>query len=306
MAAILSRLRVPVIAAPMFLVSGVDLVTAACREGVVGAFPAPNARTIDELDDWCTRVAAGLAPDAAPWALNLVAHRSYARLAEELAVVSAHRPPIVVTALGSPAAAIEAVHAYDGLVLADVSTTAHAEKALAAGADGLVLVCAGAGGHTGGYNPFAFVHEVRREFSGPVALAGGICDGRAVAAARLLGADLAYVGTRFIATRESLVGDAYRQMVADCALADVVLSSRVTGAPANWLRPSLEAAGVEARADAPDFSAITGGDQKRWRDIWSAGHGLAGVTGVGTVRDVVAELASEYARAVTSAGARAC
>lgn len=301
--ALAARLRVPAIAAPMFLVSGVELVLAACRAGVIGAFPAPNARTVEELDEWCGTIRAGLGPADAPWALNLVAHRTYARLAQEVEAIEAHRPPLVITALGSPAAVIEAVHAYGGVVLADVSTTRHAEKALAAGADGLVLVSAGAGGHTGSYSPFAFVHELRASFGGPLVLSGGIADGRAIAAARVLGADLAYVGTRFIATRESLVPEAYREMVVGCTLADVVQSDRLTGAPANWLAPSLAAAAGAGGTDgaagdrAIDFSGIAGAERKRWRDVWAAGHGLAGATRICTTAELVDELANQYEEA---------
>lgn len=298
--ALTARLRVPAIAAPMFLVSGVELVLAACRAGVIGAFPAPNARTIDELDEWCAAIRGGLGPDDAPWALNLVAHRTYTRLAQEVEAIEAHRPPLVITALGSPSSVIEAVHAYGGVVLADVSTTRHAQKALAAGADGLVLVSAGAGGHTGAYSPFAFVHEVRASFGGPLVLSGGIADGRAIAAARVLGADLAYVGTRFIPTRESLVSPAYREMVVGCELSDVVLTDRLTGAPANWMAPSLAAAGAAATGDGDrriDFSGIVGEERKRWRDVWSAGHGLVGATRICTTAELVEELANEYEEA---------
>jgi nitronate monooxygenase len=293
---VVARLRVPVIAAPMFLVSGVELVLAACRAGVVGAFPAANARTIDDLDAWCGQVTAALDEEDAPWALNIVAHRTYGRLGDELAVIRRHRPPLVISALGSPAGVVDAVHEYGGLVLADVATLQHAAKALQTGADGLVLVCAGAGGHTGTYSPFAFLREVRRDFAGPVVLSGGICDGRTVAAARVLGADLAYVGTRFIATRESMAPDGQKSMVAACRLDDLVVSAELTGAPANWLRPSLEAADHERRAQAgADFSAITGDERRRWRDVWSAGHGIAGVTSVTTVAEIVDEFAADFA-----------
>jgi len=293
------RLRIPVIAAPMFLVSGVDLVLAACRAGVIGAFPAPNARTVDELDAWCTQVRAGLGVDDTLWALNVVAHRTYVRLDEEVEVIAAHRPPIVITALGSPRRVIDVVHGYGGVVFADVSTTTYAERAVTAGADGLVLVCAGAGGHTGSYSPFAFVHEVRAGFDGPIVLSGGICDGRAIAAARVLGADLAYVGTRFIPTRESMVAQAYREMVVACGLGDLVVSDALTGAPASWIRASLEASGEATTGAAPaaNFSAIADGERRRWRDVWSAGQGIAGAREILSVSELVDELAAEYAEA---------
>jgi nitronate monooxygenase len=302
---LVERLRLPVIAAPMFLVSGVELVLGACRAGVIGSFPAPNARTIEELDAWCRQIAGGLGDGDAPWALNVVAHRTYTRLEEECEVLAVHRPPLVITALGSPERLIDTVRGYGGLVLADVSLIKHARKALDAGVDGLVLVCAGAGGHTGVYNPFAFTHEVRRFFDGPLVVSGGVSDGRAVAAVRALGADLAYVGTRFITTRESLVSDEYREMVVNCGLDDIVLTDSVTGIPANWMRPSLEAAGTtqsSAGGGAPDFASIMSGDRRRWRDIWSAGHGIAGAAHTGTVRELVDQLAAEYERVSATNG----
>lgn len=230
-------LRLPVIVAPMFLVSGPDLVVAASRAGLVGAFPAPNARTVGDLDAWCGDVARR-AGDAT-WALNLVCHRSYDRLDAELEVVDVHRPPVVITALGSPEAVVDRVHRYGGVVLADVGTPTHARRAAEAGADGLVLVCAGAGGHTGRYSPFAFVRDVRRWWDGPLVMAGAVTDAAGIRAAEALGADLVYMGTRFLACRESLISDRYRRMVLDAGLSDVVLSDRITGVPANWLAASL-------------------------------------------------------------------
>lgn len=290
----------PVIVAPMFLVSGVELVTAACRAGVIGAFPAPNARTIDVLDGWCAEIALRVSGSSAPWALGVVAHRSYPRLAAEVELIAAHRPPVVITALGSPQHVVDTVHAYRGLVLADVATTGQACKAAEAGVDGLLLVCAGAGGHTGQYSPFAFVEEVRAFWPGPIALAGGVGTGRAIAAALVAGADLVSVGTRFIATHESLVSDAYREMVVSAQLSDLVVSDALTGAPAVWLRPSLEAAGAAAPSAVGgiDFSTITGGEQRRWRDVWSAGNGLVGARRIASVADVVDELEREYAAAI--------
>ncbi|RYF39597.1 MAG: nitronate monooxygenase, partial [Comamonadaceae bacterium] len=182
----------------MFLVSGVDLVLAACRSGIIGSFPAPNARTIEDLDSWCATINAELADADAPWALSLTAHRTYPRLTQELELVAQHRPPVVITALGSPKSVIETVRSYDGLVFADVISTRQARSAVAAGVDALLLVCAGAGGHTGRYSPFAFVEEVRAFWDGPVILSGAVASGRAIAAAQLLGADLVSVGTRFI------------------------------------------------------------------------------------------------------------
>jgi nitronate monooxygenase len=288
------RLRIPVVAAPMFLVSGPELVIAASRAGAIGSFPAPNARTVDDLEAWCTGIAGALAPEGLPWAVNAIVHSSYDRLADELAVFARHRPPLVITALGSPRRVLDEVHAYGGLVFADVATPAHAQKAAAAGADGLVLVCAGAGGHTGSFSPFAFVREVRAFWDGPLILSGAIGDGRAIRAAELLGADLVYVGTRFIATRESLASEAYRQMLVEAQMADVVLSSEVTGVPANWLAASVAAAGAPAApAAGVDFSG-TISERKAWKHIWSAGHGVGLVREVLGVAELVDELAVGY------------
>jgi nitronate monooxygenase len=293
-----ARLEVPVIAAPMFLVSGTELVVAAARAGIVGAFPAPNARTLDDLDAWCSRIVDETADARGSWAIGIVAHRTYPRLAAEIELIATHRPPLVITALGSPSAVVDVVHGYGGVVLADVTTLRHAERALAAGVDGLVLVCAGAGGHTGTHNPFAFVCAIRAGFSGPLVLAGGVADGAGVAGAVAAGADLAYVGSRFIATRESLVVEEYRQMVVDSGLDDLEISAAVTGAPAVWLKPSLHAAGGTSAAARPDFSQIHGDDRRRWRDVWSAGQGIAGAWAVADVATVVEELAGGYAAAL--------
>ena len=204
-ASIAARLRLPAIAAPMFLVSGVDMVLAACKAGIIGSFPANNARSLDELDAWMGQITAALPADAPPWAINIMVHRSYARWEEELELVLKHRPPIVITALGSPVAVVEAIHGYGGLVYADVNSLTYARKAAATGVDGLILVAAGAGGHTGQIAGFAFAPAVREWFDGTIVLGGGIGTGRAVRAAQMLGADLAYLGTRLIACAELTV-----------------------------------------------------------------------------------------------------
>jgi nitronate monooxygenase len=302
--AAVASLRLPLVVAPMFLVSGVDLVLAACRAGVIGAFPAPNARTIEDLDGWCTSIVAGVGPGDGPWALGLTAHRTYGRLEEEIGLVAMHRPPLVITALGSPRAVLETVHGYGGLVFADVARTEHARKAVEAGVDGLLLVCAGAGGHTGSYSPFSFVEEVRAFWDGPLILSGAIGSGRAIAAARTLGADLVSVGSRFIAASESLASEAYRAMVIDAGLADLVVSDALTGAPATWLAASLEAAGERSPASPGrvDLSTITGPGQRRWKDIWSAGQGLVGARTIEPTGRIVDRLAIELATAGSSVG----
>ncbi|GAA1748029.1 nitronate monooxygenase [Aeromicrobium alkaliterrae] len=295
----IERLAVPVVAAPMFLVSGPDLVVAASRAGAVGSFPAPNCRTLDELDAWMGRIDDEL--DEEPWALNLVTHRTNARLEDDLRLVAQHRPPIVITALGSPRPVMETVRGYGGIVIADVVTLALARKAIDAGVDGLACVSAGAGGHTGFLSPFAFVSAVRREFDGLVTIGGGISDGHGVAGAIAAGADLVYMGTRFLATQESLAVPEYKQMVVDHGVDDLVVSDGVTGTPASWLRPSLVANGLDPdRLVGPAERSYdaTQSPAKRWKDVWAAGQGLGAVTAVEPAAAVVERLAAEYGQAL--------
>jgi len=296
-----SRLALPVIAAPMFLVSGPDLVIGACNAGVVGSFPTMNARPIEELERWMQRISTERKPGAAPWAANLIVHRTNARFAEDLALVVKYKPEIVITALGSPANVVEAVHGYGGLVFADVNSVSYAKKAAATGVDGLVLVAAGAGGHTGPISPFSFVPAVREFFGGALVLGGGIVDGRGVRAVEVLGADFAYVGTRFIAAAESLAPADYRQMLIDATEEDIVLTAHFTGVPAHYLRASIVKAGLDptqlsVRAEKRFDSKIagSGGEVKAWRDIWSAGHGARAVKKVITCAELVAELKAGY------------
>lgn len=296
-------LRLPMIAAPMFLVSGPDLVMAACRAGVIGAFPAPNARNLADLEDWLTRIEAALSDSGpAPWAMNMITHRTYERFDDELELVRRFRPPLIITALGSPRPVVEAVHGYGGHVFADVNTVSHARKALAAGADGLVLVCSGAGGHTGEYAAFGFVAEVRRFWDGPLVVAGAVGGGRAVRAAETLDADLAYVGTRFIAARESLASDDYRQMLVESTIEDILRSAAFTGVPANMLRPSVVAAGVDPGTLGEGRDAEFGGDlqseNKPWKNVWSAGHAVGAVQRIQEATAIVADLEREYAAAI--------
>lgn len=291
------RLRLPAIAAPMFLISGPELVISACRAGMIGCFPTPNARAPEILDEWLTRIAAELGEQDAPWAANLVMHKSYARREQDLERVVRHRAPLVITALGSPRDAVEAVHGYGGLVFADVNSIEFAAKAAETGVDGLVLVAAGAGGHTGQLTGFAFVEAVREFWDGIIVLGGGISTGRGVRAAEVLGADLAYLGTRFIATRESMASDDYRQMLVDCTARDIVCSAAISGVPANWLRPSLEQAGYDAaalaRAKPVNFDDPQEGS-KAWKNVWSAGQGVGMVHEVLGVAELVDRLAIEY------------
>ena len=305
MNALQQRLTLPLIAAPMFLVSGVDLVSAACAAGVIGSFPTVNCRTSDELDQWLTEIVHRNATSGAtaPWCANLVVHRSNARLMDDVAVLVRHRPEIVITSVGSPAPVLDSLHAAGALVFADVATIRHAQRAIDAGADGLVLLTAGAGGQTGWLNPLAFVRAVRAFFDGPLVLAGGVSDGAALFAAQAMGCDFAYMGTKFIATTESMAKAAYRDMLVDSAADDILLTRAFTGLETNMLRPSIIAAGLDP-ADLPAHGAIDIGKDisiegrekrpSRWKDIWSAGHSVSGVDAVKAVRDLVVQTAREY------------
>jgi nitronate monooxygenase len=299
------RLTLPLIAAPMLRVSGPDLVVAACRAGVIGAFPTKNARTTDELDAWLADIRARLADmdgAAAPFCPNLIMRDG--RLIEDLACVARHGAEVVITSVGSPAPAVAALHDAGCLVLADVATLRHAELAIAAGAAGLILLTAGAGGQTGWLNPFAFVRAVRGMFDGIVVLAGGVCDGQSLAAARVLGCDLAYMGTKFIATSESLASDGYRRMLVETSMDDVMLTSSFTGLPANMLAPSIAAAGLDPKHLDESMSAARAAEQfgagaktdgpRRWTDIWSAGHSVSGVTQIQTVAQLVEQTRAEF------------
>ena len=310
------RLTLPLIAAPMFLVSGVDLVVAACRNGVIGSFPTVNCRSPEQLEAWLgdmrtqlRRHADDTGRAAAPICPNLIVHRSNARLEQDLQVLLRHAPEIVITSVGSPAPVLAPLHDAGALVFADVASIRHAERAAAAGADGLVLLTAGAGGQTGWLNPFAFVRAVRKFFAGPLVLAGGISDGHALRAAQALGCDLAYMGTKFIATRESMADAGYKEMLVASSADDILLTRAFTGLQTNMLRPSIEAAGLDPDA-LPERGAIGIGKDidvgarearpKRWRDVWSGGHSVSGVTAVLPVADLVAETVREF-RAADSA-----
>lgn len=290
-------LRVPAFAAPMFLVSGPELVIAASSAGMIGSFPANNARSLETLDEWFSRISQTL-PAGAPWAVNIMVHRTYARTQEEVALAIKHRVPIVITALGSPAAIVEQIHSYGGVVLADVNSVTFAKKAAATGVDGLVLVAAGAGGHTGMISPFAFVPAVREFFKGIIVVGGSISTGAAVRAVELLGADFAYLGTRFIPSAESMASAAYKDMVVAAGPEDIVLSAAMTGVPANWLAPSLVAAGFDPK-NMPEKKAMDLGrpedtGKKNWKEVWSAGHGVGCIHAVEPVRTIVERLADEY------------
>ncbi|NOJ40202.1 nitronate monooxygenase [Bradyrhizobium sp. WSM 1791] len=294
----------------MFLVSGVELVVAACRNGVIGSFPTVNCRSSEQLDQWLTDIDDRLkehsdasGKPAAPVCANLIVHRSNARLGQDLQVLLRHRPEMVITSVGSPAPVLKPLRDGGALVFADVASIRHAERAVQAGADGLVLLTAGAGGQTGWLNPFVFVRAVRAFFDGPLVLAGGIADGHALRAAEALGCELAYMGTKFIATRESMVDARYKDMLVASSADDVLLTKAFTGLQTNMLRPSIEAAGLDPD-DLPERGAIDIGKDidvgarenrpKRWKDIWSAGHSVSGVTEVLSVDEMIARTVAEY------------
>jgi len=284
----------------MFLQSGPEMVIAACRAGIVGSFPSFNARSTAQLEQWLEQISAARAPADAPWAINLVMHRSNPRRLEDLALAETYRAPLVITALGSPREAVERVHDWGGILLADVTDLHHARKAIDAGVDGLVLVAAGAGGHTGQQSAFALVPEVRQYFDGILVLGGAISTGRAVRAAQILGADHAYMGTRFIASEESLAAPEYKQMVVESTGADIVCSDALTGVKANWLRRSLEQAGFDPQhmPAAGDIDVLAASsDTRRWRDVWSAGQGVGSVHDILPITDIVARLEREYREA---------
>jgi nitronate monooxygenase len=300
--------RLPLIVAPMFLISGPALVIAAARAGVIGSFPAPNARTIEQLERWLEEIAQALTQDAPAWALNMIVHSTYARFEAEMALVERYQPRLVITALGSPKRVLERVHAYGGLVFADVNSVEHARKAVEAGVDGLILVASGAGGHTGTLSGFAFVREVRCFWDGPIVLSGAISDARGIRAAQVLGADLAYMGTRFIATPESLVADSYRTMLVESNISDVTTTRAVTGVLANWLAPSLRQAGFDLeKLDVPtkiDFSGDMHGASKAWKDVWGAGQGVGATTRIEPVAAIVDQLVCDYAEVIAEERSR--
>ncbi|WP_238540973.1 nitronate monooxygenase family protein [Herbaspirillum sp. YR522] len=293
----------PVIGSPMFLVSGPALVIAQCCAGVVGAFPALNARPQEQLDAWLTEIEGALSdyrlahPGAtvAPYAVNLIVHQSNQRLQEDLATCVRHRVPIVITSLHAPDQVVQQVHAYGGIVLHDVTTLRHARKAIGAGVDGLILVCAGAGGHAGALSPFALAGEVRPIFDGLLVLAGAIGSGAGILAAQALGCDLAYMGTRFIVAQESLASDGHKQMIVAGSAADIVYTPYFSGVPGNYLKPSIEAAGLDPdHLEPADKSAMDFGKPKRWKDIWGSGQGIGSIDSVTPAARIVDQLEAEY------------
>lgn len=306
------RLSVPVIAAPLFIISNPDLVIAQCKAGIVGSFPALNARPVALLDEWLHRITEELAawdrdnPDrpSAPFAVNQIVHRSNDRLEQDVEFCVKHRVPLIITSLGAREDINAAIHGYGGAVMHDIINQPFARKAIEKGADGLIAVATGAGGHAGVQSPFALVQEIRRWFDGPVALSGAIATGGAVLAARAMGADFGYVGSAFIATREANASEAYKQAVVDGMAADIVYSNLFTGVHGNYLRPSIVAAGLdpdnlpESDPSRMDFGSGGGSDKKAWRDIWGCGQGIGAIDSVPGTGELVARLAAEYGAAL--------
>lgn len=309
---ITASLTLPVIGSPMFIVSGPELVIAQCQAGILGAFPALNARPADVLREWLQQITQTLAdydeqhPDkpSAPFAVNQIVHPTNDRLEHDVALCAEFKVPLVITSLHAPNQVVEQVHAYGGLVFHDVTTLRHAKKAIDAGVDGLILVCHGAGGHAGRLNPFAFVAEMRRFYDGPLVLAGAITKGEQIVAAQALGVDLVYMGTRFIATQEANAQAAYKQMVLEAAAGDIVYTNLFTGVHGNYLRQSIELAGLDPDAlPESDKTAMrygSGGSSKAkaWRDIWGAGQGVGGIASMRSVAEEVATLRQDYQKAL--------
>lgn len=288
----------------MFLVSGPDLVVETCRAGLIGTFPALNQRTSEGFAAWCDEISGRLAAaeTGAVWGVNLIVHKTNPRLAEDLAICAAKRVPLVITSLGAVPDIVRTIQAYGGIVCHDVISRRHAEKAAAAGVDGIIAVCAGAGGHAGTINPFALLSEIRAVFDGLLILSGAMNTGRDIAAARVMGADLAYLGTRFIATKESLCSDAQKQMQIAAQAADIVSSAAITGVSANFMRQSLESAGIDpTQLHTPLETPLNIADEARaWKTIWSAGHGVGGILDLPAAADLCRDLAQGYRAAVAA------
>ena len=298
------RLSLPLIASPMFIVSQPKLVIAQCKAGIVGAFPSLNARPSGVFEDWLQHLNRELTDQDAPFAVNLIVHKTNARLEEDLALCVKYRVPIVITSLGARADVNEAVHSYGGIVLHDVINNMFARKAVDKGADGLIAVAAGAGGHAGILSPFALVEEIRAWFDGPLILSGAIATGRSIAAAKMMGADLAYMGSAFIATEEANADPEYKQMIVDSSADDIIYSDYFTGVLGNYLRPSITAAGLDAdklpSASNMDISSMAEDGKKAWRDIWGAGQGIGAVEKVQPAARFIEELKAQYQAAISA------
>ena len=314
----IKKLRLPIIQSPMFIVSNARLVIASSRAGIVGSFPTANSRTLEALDETFSEIIAalGTGKDALPWAVNIIVSKMYARSNDDLDLILRYKPPIVITSLGNPKEVVEKVHEYGGLVFSDVINLYHSKKAISVGVDGLILVCNGAGGHTGDLSPFAFVPEVREIFDGIIIVGGSISSGDSILSIQALGADMAYMGTRFIATQESDATDEFKEMILNATASEIIKSNKITGVNGNWLEQSLKNAGIPTedsglkktlsdlkRMIMPlikqklkldfDISKVTA---KRWRDIFSAGQGVGSISNVPSVEDLVIELEQQHTK----------
>jgi nitronate monooxygenase len=312
------RLRLPVIASPLFIISGPELVIAQCKAGIVGSFPSLNARPISQLDEWLARITEELAaydrahPEApsAPFAVNQIVHRTNNRLEEDVALCAKYKAPLIITSLGARAEINEAVHAWGGIVMHDVITNAFAHKAIEKGADGLIPVAAGAGGHAGRLSPFAMIQELRDWFDGPIALSGAIANGAAILAAQAMGADLAYIGSAFIATEEANAVQPYKEMIVERGGEDIVYTNLFTGVHGNYLRPSIERAGLDPddlpQSDPSKMNFGSGGNApaKAWKDIWGCGQGIGAVKSIQTTAALVERLSAEYETAKADLAAK--
>lgn len=306
------QLELPVITAPMFLVSSPKMVIEACKSGIIGSFPLLNARTSEILEEWMKEISDELSATklkepnrkVGPWAVNLVVHRSNKRYEEDLELVKKYQPPIIITSLGDPSLVTDVVHEYGGLVFSDVIDLKYAKKAVQKGVDGLILVCSGAGGHSGVINPFAFISSVREFWDGIIVLAGSITNGNDILAAEALGADLVFMGTRFIAATESMADEEYKKMVGESTFEDIIYTDVFSGVKANYLIPSIKKAGIDPDLlpdkKSIDFSEMNKSKAKAWRDIWSAGHGVTTIKKIQPVAEIVEELKKSYSDSLSS------
>ena len=297
-AALQKGLKLPVIAAPMFLVSGPELVIASCKAGVIGTFPALNQRTTEGYSEWLDQIKAALGPEDAAYGVNIIVHPTNPRVMADMEVTVRHKVPVVGTSLGAVRDVVDAVHSYGGLVFHDITTVRHAKKAAEAGVDGLILVCAGAGGHAGTWSPFALLNEVRQFYKGTIILSGCMSSGQDIATAMMLGADFAYLGTRFINTTESRAPDAYKDMIDEAHAADIVYTPAISGIPANFMAQSLIANGLDPKS-LPDKTKVDLGKEldhevKAWKSVWSAGQGVGSIDDVPSTADLVARLKREF------------
>jgi nitronate monooxygenase len=304
-------MRLPVIMAPMFLISNPKMVIHACAAGIIGTFPALNTRTGDILEDWMEQINSELAQikrenpnqKVAPWGINFITHRTNKRYEEDLKLIEKHKPPVVITSLGDPSSVVRIAHQYGGIVFSDVINIKFAKKAIEKGTDGLVLVSSGAGGHGGVLNPFAFLHEIRQFWDGPVILAGGLSKGEDILAAEVLGADMVYMGSRFIPAEESSAIHDYKDMIIESGIEDIIYTDAFSGVNANYLIPSITRAGLDPnklrKKDGINFNELNNTEAKAWKNIWGAGHGIGVINKVQTVSEIVDELEEMYKQAKT-------